>query len=179
MLRNGYIKLHRAMMDWCWYDDIYTTRLFIHLLLTVSIKDSKWHNETIKRGSRVTSYKTLAFETHLTEQQVRTAVKHLESTGELTRHKMPNYTVFTIQNYSKYQDVTRELTGHQQGNNKASTEHPQGTHKAATGHQQQYKKNKEDIKEDIKKNKEESPVRQEPPGLLAARGLHINEGGDF
>ena len=172
LLKNGYIKMHRSLLDWEWYDDINTTRLFLHLLLTVSIRDSEWHGTLIKRGSRITSYRVLSLETNLSERQVRTAIKHLEKTGEVTRQKKPNFTVFTISNYDKFQEATGQTPKKRQGSDKGVTGQRQGSDSSI-------RRYKEDIKEDIKKNKEESPVRQEPPGLLAARGLHINEGGDF
>ena len=82
MLESGYIKLYRSLLNWEWYDDINTKTVFLHLLLTVSIEESKWHGITIKRGSRVSSYAVLAKETRLTERQVRTAISHLETTGQ-------------------------------------------------------------------------------------------------
>ena len=36
MLKNGYIKLYRSLLDWEWYDDTVTKCLFLHLLLTVN-----------------------------------------------------------------------------------------------------------------------------------------------
>lgn len=136
MLEGGFIKIYRSLLKWEWYDDINTKTVFLHLLLTVSIEDSKWHGIEIKRGSRVASYEVLARETKLSIQQLRTSIKRLESTGEVTRHKYSKFTVFTIKNYDRFQTVTSNATGFQQSGNKQ-----------ATGFQQQYKKVKED-KED-------------------------------
>lgn len=149
MLENGYIKLYRSMLKWEWYDDINTKVVFLHLLLTVSIKDSKWHGIEIKRGSRIASYEVLAKETKLTMQQLRTAIKRLESTGELTRYKYPKFTVFALNNYDKFQTSTSNSTDFQQASNKEPT-----------SFQQQYKKVKED-KED--KEGEEGERETLPP----------------
>ncbi len=132
------------MLKWEWYDDINTKVVFLHLLLTVSIEDSKWHGITVKRGSQVSSYAVLSKETKLTERQVRTSISHLEMTGEVTRQKHPNFTVFTVNNYDKFQQVTGQATDQRQGNDKA-----------ATDQRQQYKKIKED-----KRNKEDITVNQ-------------------
>lgn len=137
MLESGYIKLYRSLLNWEWYDDINTKTVFLHLLLTVNIAKRQWHGITVPCGSRVSSYAVLAKETRLTERQVRTAISHLETTGELTRYKYPNFTVFAINNYDKYQLLTDETTGQRQGNDKV-----------ATGQRQQNKKIEED-KEDI------------------------------
>lgn len=136
MLESGYIKLYRSLLNWEWYDDINTKTVFLHLLLTVSIAESQWHGITVPRGSRVSSYAVLAKETRLTERQVRTAISHLEMTGELTRYKHPKFTVFAINNYDKYQLMTDK-----------TTEQRQGDDRETTGWRQQYKKIEED-KED-------------------------------
>lgn len=133
MLESGYIKLYRSLLNWEWYDDINTKTVFLHLLLTVSIADNQWHGITVPRGARVSSYQTLAKETGLSVQQLRTSVKRLESTGTLTRYKYPKYTVFALKNFDKYQPSTSKETNCQQGANKVPT-----------GSQQQYKKIEED-----------------------------------
>lgn len=121
VLKSGFIKLYRSLLDWEWYDDIPTKTLFIHLILTVNINDSNWHGVEIKRGGRVASIETFSKETGLTNQQIRTAIKHLESTGELTRYKHPKFTVFLVNNYDKFQEVTE----YSQPTNNLPTTNPQ------------------------------------------------------
>ena len=169
MLESGYIKLYRSLLNWEWYDDINTKTVFLHLLLTVSIEESKWHGITIKRGSRVSSYAVLAKETRLTERQVRTAISHLETTGELTRHKYPNFTVFAINNYDKYQLLTDKTTGQRQGNDKV-----------ATGQRQQYKKIEEDKENnylsflDAEKEKNAPPTFEEVQKYAEENGIETD-----
>lgn len=168
MLDNGFIKIHRSMLKWEWYDDIITKAVFLHLLLTVSIEDSKWHGMTIKRGSRIISYNKLAKEMKLSVRNVRTALNHLKMTNEVTIKSTPHFSVITVNNYDKYQKVT-----HKTANNRQTAD------KQPTHARQQYKKVKEDIKK-IKEDKEAaSPGFVEPPGLLPGGEFHINEGGDF
>lgn len=142
MLENGFVKLHRSILKWEWYDDVNTKVVFLHLLLTVSIEDAKWHGITVKRGSRVSSYAKLSEETKLSVRQVRTAIDHLESTGEVTRTKYQKYTVFAINHFDAYQTATSKPAGRRQGSDKV-----------ATGYRQQYKKVKEDI-EKVEEDKE-------------------------
>lgn len=144
MLENGFIKLYRSLLKWEWYDDVNTKVVFLHLLLTVSIEDSKWHGITVRRGSRVSSYAKLSKETGLSVKQVRTAIDHLESTGEVARTKHPKYTVFAINNFDVYQTGASKPAGKRQGNGKVG---------ASWG--QQYKKVKEDI-EKVEEEKEDS-----------------------
>lgn len=131
-LTNGYIKLYRSITNWEWYDDLVTKSVFLHLLLTVSIEDSNWHGITIKRGSRVASYDVLAAELKLSFKQIRTAINHLERTGEVARSKYPKYTVFTVINYDNFQEGASKSASKGQSKGKVG---------ASKG--QQYKKVKE------------------------------------
>lgn len=130
----GFIKLHRKIIEWEWYSDIYVTRLFLHLLVTANFENKKWRGIIIKRGEQVSSYKNLARDTGLSIQQVRTAIKKLKSTHELTSKATKSYTLFHLTNYSVYQDrkndsnipPTRQLTNEQQTNNKQVTTTKEG-----------------------------------------------------
>lgn len=107
MLENGYILLHRKLVNWEWYKNVNTKILFLHLLLTVNYEDKKFEGLVVKRGSRIASKITLAKECGLTEQSIKTAIKHLKSTGELTTEltngQHGRCTVFTVVNYDAYQ----------------------------------------------------------------------------
>ena len=101
---NGFIVLHRKILDWGWYGDINTFRLFIHLLLIANHEDHDFHGKTIKRGQVVTSLSSLATSASLTIRQTRTALEHLKSTGEVTSEASNQNQVISIVNYDKYQD---------------------------------------------------------------------------
>lgn len=104
-----YIKLSRKILDWEWYGNINTCRVFIHMLLKAYWKDKKIEGTVIPRGSFPSSYGRLAEETQLTVDEVRTAVKHLISTKEITKHATSKYTVFTVNNYDAYQIIPSTL----------------------------------------------------------------------
>ena len=80
---GGHIKIDRKILDWEWYSDINTCRLFIHLLLKANWKDGRFQGTEVPRGSLVTSYNSLAKDTGLSVKNVRTALNHLETTGEV------------------------------------------------------------------------------------------------
>lgn len=169
MLESGYIKLYRSLLNWEWYDDINTKTVFLHLLLTVSIEESKWHGITIKRGSRVSSYAVLAEETKLSVDKVRTAIKHLETTGEITRCRHPKYTVFTVNNYDKFQNVPSISQGDSQSN---PNEVPRSS--------QQYKKIEEDKEDnylsflDAEKEKNAPPTFEEVQKYAEENGIETD-----
>lgn len=103
MVRPGWIKIHRGMLDWEWYSDEKTFKVFMHLLLTANHKDSEWRGIAVKRGQRIISYNGLAKETDISVRSVRTCVERLIKTKELTCEPTHNYTIITIENYNKYQ----------------------------------------------------------------------------
>jgi len=118
MYIDGYIMLHRSILNWEWYGDVNTKTLFIHLLLTVNHKDQKWQGIVIKRGQRVCSIEKLSKEIQLSIQQTRTALNRLISTNEVTKSSNPKYTLITVNNYDRYQSLTNTSTNNQQTTNK-------------------------------------------------------------
>ena len=121
-MSSGWIKLHRQLLEWEWYDDINTSRLFVHLMLTANHKDNKWRGIEIKRGSRLTSLDKLSSETSLSVSKIRTAIKKLISTNEIASKSHSQHTVFTMINYDMYQDDDKQndkpVTNESQTNDK-------------------------------------------------------------
>jgi len=121
-MSNGWIKLHRQLLEWEWYDDINTSRLFIHLMITANHKDNNWRGIEIKRGSRLTSLDKLSSETNLSVSKIRTAIKKLISTNEIASKSHSQHTVFTMINYDMYQgddkQVSKPVTNESQTNDK-------------------------------------------------------------
>ncbi len=115
----GFISLHRSLINWEWYDDANVKVLFIHLLLTVNWEDKVWHGINIKRGSIITSYSKLAKETKLSVKKVRNSLEKLKSTGELAIKTTNKYTLITIVNYNKFQDMNYKK-GKQTGTQRAN-----------------------------------------------------------
>ena len=107
----AYIKLDTKILDWEWYKDINTCRLFIHMLLKANWKEGRFKGEDIKRGSFASSYQKLSSETFLTIDEIRTAVKHLKLTGEITVKSHAKYSIFTITNYNAYQSNPEQIPG--------------------------------------------------------------------
>lgn len=111
--KSGFVVMYRSFLDWEWYTDNNTKVLFIHCLLKANHKDKKHKGVLIKRGSFVTSREILSKETGLSQQCIRTALKHLESTNELTINSSSKGTIITINNYETYQQITYKSTSHQ------------------------------------------------------------------
>ncbi|MBE7047722.1 MAG: hypothetical protein E7396_10005 [Ruminococcaceae bacterium] len=100
---EAYVKLFKKMLDWEWYDDSNTCRLFIHCLLKANWKSGSWHGIDYEPGQFITSLTTLSNETHLTVKQVRTALNHLKATGEVADQRQGNCRIITVNNWNLYQ----------------------------------------------------------------------------
>lgn len=81
---SNYVKISRKILEWGWYRDEHTKSLFLHCLLKANWKDGEFKGIVIKRGQFATSIPKLQVELELTSNEVRTAIKHLKSTGEIT-----------------------------------------------------------------------------------------------
>lgn len=145
MNSSGFILLYRQITEWEWYQNPNTFRVFLHCLLMANFTDGRFEGMDIKRGQFVTSLPNLSKQTKLSIQQVRTALDHLKSTGEITDTSTSKYRVITVVKYNDYQQDNRQ-------NNSQSTGNQQASNRQVTGNQQQYKKNNNDNNE--KKEKE-------------------------
>ncbi len=125
MNNEGFINLHRGIMKWEWYQDTNTKAVFIHCLLKANWEDGRFEGIDIPRGSFVTSRKNIAKELGLSEQAVRTAIKHLISTKEITRVTTSKFTIISINNYNRYQFINQvsnqQLTSNQPASNQQVT----------------------------------------------------------
>lgn len=110
---DGWIKIHRKMLNWEWYDDINTKVLFLHLLLKANHKEKRWRGTIIERGQLITSLEHLAKETKLTVKQVRTSLNKLKMTCEVATKGTNKFTLITIEKYSDYQ-VNKNEKGKQE-----------------------------------------------------------------
>ena len=102
---EGWIKIHRGLLDWEWYSDTNCVRMALHLLLKANFQTKRWRGITVERGQLVTSRSMLARETGLSEREVRTAISKLEKSDFLTSRATSSYTIVTICNYEKYQST--------------------------------------------------------------------------
>lgn len=107
---NGWIKIHKKILDWEWYEDSNAFRVFFHLLLSASWEDRRWKGIQVKRGQAVIGRTSLAKRLRLSEQQVRTSLERLKSTGEITIKTTNRFTLITVANYDIYQEGGGEIT---------------------------------------------------------------------
>ncbi|MEC1723921.1 hypothetical protein P9E34_04065 [Schinkia azotoformans] len=114
MQGQGWIKLHREILDSELWHDVTTFRLFIYLIGKASHQDGiKINGIEIKRGQWLRSYRKLAQDLAykegrgLKEYSLKTiskCINKLISAERVTIQETEQGTLFTIVNYAKYQD---------------------------------------------------------------------------
>jgi hypothetical protein len=117
----GWIKISRALKKWQWFQHAETLQLLIYLLLSAEFAPRKYFNIQLVPGQLVVSRKQLVHDLRSTDQRVRTMLKRLEDSGEITLKSTSEVTnkktLVTLVNWAKYQgnndDATSEITNHQ------------------------------------------------------------------
>ena len=101
----AFIKLDRKMLKWEWKDDPNMVAIWIEILLQANWEDRNWHGENYEKGSFPTSIRSLAKSTGLSVQQVRTCLKKLESTAEITQQSTQHGTKIIVNKWEQYQGL--------------------------------------------------------------------------
>ena len=124
-MQQGYIKLYRSLLEWDWFQDANTFRVFIYCLLKANREPKKWQGIDIKQGQFITSYEKIASDLNIGVQSVRTSIKKLNLTGELTNKTTSRYSMITVKNWVRYQETNKQtnkqLTINQQTTNNQLT----------------------------------------------------------
>ena len=126
-MRDGWLKLHYSTIDWEYADMPNMMAMWIHLLLHAETKTTKRKGITVKRGQILTTLPQLSEWSGLTIQAVRTALKKLESTRQITCRSTHKSTCITICNFASYQDLQHDEQQsnqqiEQQTNNRQTTD---------------------------------------------------------
>ena len=101
--KYGFVMLYRSIINWQWYLEPNTFRLFIHCLVCANHKEKKWQGITIPAGSFVTSIPKLAKDLNLTKRQIQTALKHLILSCDVLYKPSSRYSIISIKNYDSFQ----------------------------------------------------------------------------
>ncbi len=123
----GWIKLHRKLKEWEWYSDTNTTRVFIHLLLSVNHEDGSHQGTVIPAGSVKTGRVSLAGKLGLSEQQTRRALNNLQKSQDITIKATNKYSIIAVNNWDCYQQSNQQTASKDAG--KQPAKEPIDNHK--------------------------------------------------
>lgn len=115
---SGFIKIHRDLERWGWAESPKHFRVWIHLLLKANWSETEYKGHKIEAGSLVAGRKKISANTGLSEQSVRTVLRDLKSTNEITIKNCGIFSIISIVNWHKYQDAN-QMT-HQQNNQRTN-----------------------------------------------------------
>ena len=136
---EGWVKIHRCLLEWEWYSDANTFRLFIHLIIKANSKDAFWRGEAIKRGQIISSIAHLSEELRLSPKQIRISLDKLKRTNEITTERANNSTRITICKYDNYQSKP-DMQGQTKGQVKGQMKGKEGANEGQTeGNKQEFK----------------------------------------
>jgi len=99
----GYIKLHRSLIEWQYWDDHNTTRLLIYFLVSVNYESKRWKGIDINCGSMVTSFDKISIATGLSVKQVRRSIKILIDCKEVTQVTTNKFQLITLVKWAELQ----------------------------------------------------------------------------
>jgi biotin operon repressor len=104
-------------------------------------------------GSFVTSHESLSQQLGLSKQQIRTAIKHLKSTNNITTKSTNKYTIINVVDWDKYQfDDNQINTQNNIQINKRATNEQQTSNKRATTSKEVKKERSKEVKnKEVKK----------------------------
>lgn len=150
---EGWVKLHRKLLDWEWYQNSEMVHVFIHLLISANHEPGRWQGIDIKRGQFISSRDKLALATGISHQTIRTCLERLKSTNQVTSEPTSKYTLYTIVNYEEYQCKENESTNQQNENqpatNQQSTSNQPATNQQLTTNKNENNENNEENKKNI------------------------------
>ena len=155
---SGWVKIHRKILEWQWFNDAPTLQIFMFLLLNANHAEAKWRGFTIERGQLVTSEKILSqISRSLSRQKIRTILRRLERCETIKRKSTSEFSIITICNYDSYQvsEIDEQPTSNQRVTNEQPTNNQRITNEQPTNNQRATtnKNNKEE--KELQKGKEE------------------------
>lgn len=124
-----YIKIFHKMLDWGWYGDTNTFRVFMHILLRANYRESEYLGHKIGAGECVFGYNAWADQLGLSVRQIRTAIDHLKSTNEIRVRATNRFSIITVVKWEFWQieeghsdkRTTRRATNDRQTSDKQAT----------------------------------------------------------
>ena len=106
---DGFIKIHRKIIDTSIYLDSEAVHLFLHLLLKASFKERKIIFDKqfvdLKRGQFITGRKKLALETGISESKIYRLLDIFKSDNLIEQQTNSRYSIISIVNWDEYQEI--------------------------------------------------------------------------
>ena len=135
---KGWVKVSRQITEWKWFRKPNVLSVWIWILAHVQHQDYQYGDTIIHKGEVIVGRKQLAEECGLSEQMVRTAIKSLKSTNEITTEATNKYTRIKVVNWDKWNGSGGDSTN----NTTDSKPNEQPTNNQQITTKQEYKNDK-------------------------------------
>lgn len=174
---EGWIKLHRALLEWEWFQDTITLHVFVYILLRATPLDTTYKGIKVERGCLITSVRKIGEDTHIPEKRVRSAIQRLAKSKQIIIKATNKFSYISICNYENYQE-SEKTKGQTKGKQRGDKGRAGGQSKGEPT-EEEYKNI--DISNDISsiegKNSVAAPVAAQPPAteVKAIRTLEDRE----
>lgn len=113
-MENGWIKIHRKILEKGYYKKSQYIHLWLHLLLSANHnpKEFMWNGKiiTINPGQFITGRIALSLTTGIPQSTIQDILDFLEKDGEIRQQKTNKYRLITILNWKKYQNPDNKPT---------------------------------------------------------------------
>ena len=139
---EGWIKLHRKLLEWEWHDVPAMMTIWMHLLMLANNRDREWHGTKIVRGQFATSLSNLSAMTGLTVKQVRLCLQRLKDSKQICTKRANKFTIITICKFESYQ-LLEHVEGQTKDTERADKGQEEGTERADKGQQREKERKKE------------------------------------
>jgi len=98
----GWVKIHRKFLTWEWFNEPNMAHVFLYFLLKANYEPKRWRGIVIGRGQFVAGIDILSENLGISKQSIRTCLKKLKSTSEITIKSTNKYSIITICKYDDF-----------------------------------------------------------------------------
>ena len=127
-MHRGFVKLYRSIDEWEWRTDPNTLSVWLYMLTHARHEPGSWRGVELQPGQLITGRDALSKATGVSVRGVRTALEHLEKSGNLTIKATNKFSVVTIEKWDFWQGGT-QTTDQQPTSNRPATDQQPTTNK--------------------------------------------------
>ena len=147
-IKVGFVKVFRTFLDWQWFQKPEMVQLWLYLLLKANHQENEWQGMVIGKGQLFVGRNKIQAETGLSEQVIKTCLKRLKSTGEITTKSTSRGTLITISKWEDFQidNVKDNQQISRPYNQQSTNDQPTTNQQVTTNKNEKNEKNEKNIK---------------------------------
>lgn len=117
---SGFIKIHRALLDWEWYHDDRCVRLLLHLILKANYTHRRWKGQELQPGQLITSTVSLAEQLGWSRSTLNRTLDKLRDGQEIETKADSKWTLVTLRKWEQFQIDGEDVDSKRTSNRTAS-----------------------------------------------------------